>query len=139
VTGAFDRAAAAVAPLDTVAVADATALQARLTKPAGALGRLEPLGVRLAGIGGACPPPLPRPAAVALFAGDHGVVAQGVTPWPQEVTAQMVANFCQGGAAINVLARQAGATVVVVDVGVRPSTSAARWPPTWWPAAPGAW
>jgi nicotinate-nucleotide--dimethylbenzimidazole phosphoribosyltransferase len=74
--------------------------------------------VRLAGIGGACPPPLPRPAAVAVFAGDHGVVAQGVTPWPQEVTAQMVANICGGGAAINVLARQASASVVVVDVGV---------------------
>jgi len=117
-TGSFQRAAATVAPLDAVAVVDATALQARLTKPAGALGRLEPLGVRLAGIAGMCPPPVPRPAAVALFAGDHGVVAQGVTPWPQEVTAQMVANFCDGGAAINVLARQAGATVVVVDVGV---------------------
>jgi nicotinate-nucleotide--dimethylbenzimidazole phosphoribosyltransferase len=55
---------------------------------------------------------------VAVFAGDHGVLAQGVSPWPQEVTAQMVANFCAGGAAINVLARQAGATVTVVDVGV---------------------
>ena len=53
-----------------------------------------------------------------MFAGDHGVVAQGVTPWPQEVTAQMVGNFCGGGAAINVLARQAKAGVVVVDVGV---------------------
>ena len=114
----FLRAVAAVLPLDEVAMADADALQARLTKPAGSLGRLEALGTRLAGIGGACPPPLPRPAAVAIFAGDHGVVAQGVTPWPQEVTGQMVANFCGGGAAINVLARQAGASVVVVDVGV---------------------
>jgi nicotinate-nucleotide--dimethylbenzimidazole phosphoribosyltransferase len=64
------------------------------------------------------PPPLPRPAVVAVFAGDHGVHRQGVSPWPQEVTAQMVANFLGGGAAINVLARQAGAAVVVVDVGV---------------------
>jgi nicotinate-nucleotide--dimethylbenzimidazole phosphoribosyltransferase len=116
--GAFQRAAAAIAPLDAEAVSEATALQGRLTKPAGALGRLEAVGARLAGIGGACPPPLPCPAAVAVFAGDHGVVAQGVTSWPQEVTAQMVANFCGGGAAINVLARQARAGLVVVDVGV---------------------
>jgi nicotinate-nucleotide--dimethylbenzimidazole phosphoribosyltransferase len=61
---------------------------------------------------------MPSPAVVAVFAGDHGVVAEGVTPWPQEVTAQMVANFVAGGAAINVLARQTGARVMVVDVGV---------------------
>jgi nicotinate-nucleotide--dimethylbenzimidazole phosphoribosyltransferase len=79
---------------------------------------LEDLGVQLAGIAGACPPPIPTPAAVAVFAADHGVVAEGVTPWPQEVTAQMVANFCGGGAAINALARQVGASVTVVDVGV---------------------
>ncbi|MGH9222632.1 MAG: nicotinate-nucleotide--dimethylbenzimidazole phosphoribosyltransferase [Acidimicrobiales bacterium] len=109
---------AAVPPLDAVALADATALQDRLTKPRGALGRLEAIGIQLCGIAGTCPPPLPSPAAVAVFAGDHGVVAEGVTPWPQEVTAQMVANFVSGGAAINVLARQAGATVTVVDVGV---------------------
>jgi nicotinate-nucleotide--dimethylbenzimidazole phosphoribosyltransferase len=114
----FWEAAATVAPLDAAAMADAAALHGRLTKPAGSLGRVEALGVRLAGIGGACPPPLPTPAAVAVFAGDHGVVAQGVTAWPQEVTAQMVANFCGGGAAISVLARQAHARVVVVDVGV---------------------
>jgi nicotinate-nucleotide--dimethylbenzimidazole phosphoribosyltransferase len=92
--------------------------QLRLTKPAGALGLLETVGAQLAGIAGAVPPPLPRPAAVAVFAGDHGVHAAGVTPWPQEVTAQMVANLLSGGAAINVLARQAGADVLVVDVGV---------------------
>ncbi|MGH9042329.1 MAG: nicotinate-nucleotide--dimethylbenzimidazole phosphoribosyltransferase, partial [Acidimicrobiia bacterium] len=97
---------------------EAAALQDRLTKPRGALGHLEALGTRLAGIAGRCPPPAPQPAAVAIFAGDHGVVAEGVTPWVQEVTAQMVANFLAGGAAINVLARQVGATVVVVDVGV---------------------
>lgn len=114
----FAEAAAADRPLDARAAADAAALQDRLTKPRGALGRLEALGEQLAAIAGACPPPLPRPAAVAVFAGDHGVVAQGVTPWPQEVTAQMAATIAAGGAAINVLARQLGASVTVVDVGV---------------------
>src|SRR5688500_17054697 len=90
-----------------------------MTKPRGALGRVEDLAVALAGIAGSCPPPLPQPAAVAVFAGDHGVHAQGVTPWPQEVTAQMVANFLAGGAVVNAFARQVGASVTVVDVGVR--------------------
>lgn len=117
-TSMFERAAAAVRPLDASARAEAIAYQDRLTKPRRALGRLEDVGVQLAGIAGECPPPLPRPAAVVVFAADHGVVAEGVTPWPQEVTAQMVANFVSGGAAINVLARQAGASVTVVDVGV---------------------
>ena len=114
----FAEAAAAVRPLDDVAAADAAALEDRLTKPRGALGQLESLAIRLAAIAGTCPPPVPRPAAVAVFAADHGVVAQGVTPWPREVTAQMVLNLAAGGAAINVLARQVGATVTVVDVGV---------------------
>src|SRR5207247_7981287 len=113
-----ERAVAAVRPLDGAAMADAAARQDRLTKPRGALGRLETLSVQLAGVAGVCPPPVPAPAAVVVFAADHGVVAEGVTPWPQEVTAQMVANFVSGGAAINVLARAAGASVTVVDVGV---------------------
>ncbi|MET0415002.1 MAG: nicotinate-nucleotide--dimethylbenzimidazole phosphoribosyltransferase, partial [Actinoplanes sp.] len=92
--------------------------QARLTKPAGSLGALEELAERLAGLAGACPPPLPEPATVVIFAGDHGVHAQRVSPWPQEVTAQMVANFVAGGAVINAFARQSGADVMVVDVGV---------------------
>src|SRR5262245_14469998 len=117
-SGAIAAALGRLAPLDESAMAEAAALDRRLTKPPGALGRLEALGAQLCGIAGACPPPLPTPAAVAVFAGDHGVLAQGVTPWPQEVTAQMVANFCAGGAAINVLARQTGAEVLVVDVGV---------------------
>lgn len=117
-TGPFDLAAAAVRPPDEVAKAEAAALHDRLTKPRGALGRLEALGMQLAAIAGSCPPPLPTPAAVAVFAADHGVVAEGVTPWPQEVTAQMVANIRAGGAAISVLARQAGAAVTVIDVGV---------------------
>ena len=115
---AFGRAAAAIAPLDEAAAAAALEHLDRLTKPPGSLGRLERLAVQLAAIAGVSPPPVPAPAAVAVFAADHGVWAEGVTPWPQEVTAQMVANFCAGGAAINVLARQVGATVVVVDVGV---------------------
>jgi nicotinate-nucleotide--dimethylbenzimidazole phosphoribosyltransferase len=100
------------------AMAAAHELQGRLTKPAGSLGALEELSIQLAGLAGGCPPPLPEPAALAVFAGDHGVHAQGVTPWPQEVTAQMVANFLAGGAAVNALARQAGVSVTVVDVGV---------------------
>ena len=75
--------------------------------------------MQLAGLAGECPPPLPEPAAVAVFAGDHGVHAQGVTPWPQEVTAQMVANFLAGGAVVNAIAAQVGAEVCVVDVGRR--------------------
>ncbi|MFR9778658.1 nicotinate-nucleotide--dimethylbenzimidazole phosphoribosyltransferase [Micromonospora sp. MS34] len=109
---------AAIRPLDEAATAAARELQGRLTKPAGSLGALEPLSVRLAGLAGTCPPPLPEPAAVAIFAGDHGVHAQGVTPWPQEVTAQMIGNFLAGGAVVNAFARQAGASVTVVDVGV---------------------
>jgi nicotinate-nucleotide--dimethylbenzimidazole phosphoribosyltransferase len=118
VAGEFAAAGALVGPIDVQAEAEALAHQDRLTKPRGALGRLEAVGVQLAAIAGEDPPPLPSPGAVAVFAGDHGVVAQGVTPWPQEVTAQMVANFVAGGAAINVLARQAGASVTVIDVGV---------------------
>jgi nicotinate-nucleotide--dimethylbenzimidazole phosphoribosyltransferase len=110
---------AAIRPADTAAMAAARELQARLTKPPGSLGTLEDLSVRLAGLAGVCPPPLPQPAAVAVFAGDHGVHAQGVTPWPQEVTGQMVANFLAGGAVVNAFARQVGASVTVVDVGVK--------------------
>jgi nicotinate-nucleotide--dimethylbenzimidazole phosphoribosyltransferase len=109
---------AAIRPADAAAMAAARDLQARLTKPAGSLGALEDLSVRLAGLAGTCPPPLPEPATVAVFAGDHGVHARGVSPWPQEVTAQMVANFVGGGAVVNAFARQNGADVLVVDVGV---------------------
>jgi nicotinate-nucleotide--dimethylbenzimidazole phosphoribosyltransferase len=115
---AFEVAAAAVGELHDDAGRAAAEHHDRLTKPRGSLGRVEALGVRLAAIAGASPPPVPAPAAVAVFAGDHGVLAEGVTPWPQDVTAQMVENFLAGGAAINVLARQTGARVIVVDVGV---------------------
>ncbi|GAA3767055.1 hypothetical protein GCM10022225_61760 [Plantactinospora mayteni] len=114
----LDATLAEIGPLDEAAMAAAQDLHARLTKPAGSLGALEALSVRLAGLAGTCPPPLPEPAAVAIFAADHGVHAQGVTPWPQEVTAQMVANFLAGGAVVNAFAGQTGATVTVVDVGV---------------------
>ena len=116
--GPFEAARRMVAPTDAGAERSALDHQGQLTKPPGALGRLEAIGVQLAAIAGEDPPPVPVPAAVAVFAGDHGVLAQDVTPWPQEVTGQMVANFVAGGAAINVLARQAGASVTVVDVGV---------------------
>jgi len=115
---AFDEAAALVSIPDAGAAAKARRRQDQLTKPAGSLGRLEDAGIQLAAIAGVCPPPVPEPAVVGVFAGDHGVLAEGVTPWPQEVTAQMVANFCAGGAAVNVLAGHVGAAVIVVDVGV---------------------
>lgn len=109
---------AALRPLDAATMASAEQHQARLTKPRGSLGALEAVSVQLAGLAGLDPPPMPVPAAVAVFAADHGVHAQGVTPWPQEVTGQMVANFLAGGAVINALAAQTGAEVWVVDVGV---------------------
>ncbi len=88
-----------------------------LAIPAGSLGRVVELGVRLAAIQGTLKPSFPR-KAVAVMAGDHGVVRQGVSAFPAEVTPQMVANFGRGRASINALARSAGARVVVVDVGV---------------------
>jgi nicotinate-nucleotide--dimethylbenzimidazole phosphoribosyltransferase len=109
---------AAAGGLDPAAVRAARARQDSLTKPRGSLGVLEDLSVQLSGLAGSCPPPAPAPAAVAVFAADHGVYAQGVTPWPQEVTAQMVGNFLAGGAVINAIASEVGARVVVVDIGV---------------------
>jgi nicotinate-nucleotide--dimethylbenzimidazole phosphoribosyltransferase len=108
----------AVEPAGADARAAAAERLDRMTKPRGSLGDVEDIAVTLAGIAGACPPPLPEPAAVAVFAADHGVHAQGVTPWPQEVTAQMVGNFLAGGAVVNAFARRVGAEVCVVDVGV---------------------
>ncbi len=115
----IDGMRAAIGPPDAAAMAAARERLDRMTKPQGSLGALEEVSVRLAGLAGCCPPPMPEPAAVAIFAADHGVHAQRVTPWPQEVTAQMVANFLSGGAVVNAFAAQAGAEVVVVDVGVR--------------------
>src|SRR5262249_57143688 len=98
------------------AVQRATPLD-HLTKPRGSLGRLEELAQRLAAISGRFPPEIRRPVIFTLAA-DHGVVAEGVSAYPQIVTAQMVENFLRGGAAVNVLARDAGARVVVADFGV---------------------
>ncbi|MBN1995754.1 MAG: nicotinate-nucleotide--dimethylbenzimidazole phosphoribosyltransferase [Anaerolineae bacterium] len=104
-------------PLDQKAMAAAQDRQAQLIKPAGALGRLETLSIQMAGITGRIDPPLAE-RAIIVAAGDHGVTAEGVSAYPSEVTRQMVLNFLNGGAAINVLARQAGARVVVLDAGV---------------------
>jgi len=114
----LDEVRAGIRPLDAAAVAAARARLDLMTKPRGSLGTLEDLSAQLAGLAGECPPPVPGPATVAVFAADHGVHARGVTPWPQEVTAQMVANFLAGGAVVNAFAAQAGADVVVIDVGV---------------------
>ncbi len=118
VTDVLEETLAAIRPLDADASAAATEAQAGLVKPAGALGVLETVSIQLAGIQRVCPPTAPLRPAVALFAGDHGVLDQGVTPWPKEITATMVEVFRQGGAAINVLARGIGAELVVVDIGV---------------------
>ena len=113
----FDQTLASIGTLDQQAMAKARQHQDSLTKPLGSLGILEELSVKIAGITGN-----PRPQIIQeiifTLAGDHGVVAEGVTAYPQEVTAQMVYNFLRGGAAINVLARQVGAKVVVADMGV---------------------
>jgi nicotinate-nucleotide--dimethylbenzimidazole phosphoribosyltransferase len=121
----LDATIAAVRPRDADAERAARDRLDRMTKPPGALGVLEDVAAQLAGTAGACPAPLPTPAAVAVFAGDHGVHAQGVTHWPQEVTAQMVANLVAGGAVVNAFAAQLGADVLVVDVGVATPTAPA--------------
>lgn len=110
--------ASRVTPTDKGAEAAARERHDRLTKPQGSLGRLEDLGVRLAAIAGQCPPPVPAYPTVVVAAGDHGVLAQGVSPWPKEVTAAMVAGFCGDRAAVNALAKVVDAQVTVLDVGV---------------------
>ena len=113
----LDEVAGRIGPLDEEAMAAAIARLDRLTKPPGSLGRLEALATHLAGITGQELPRVDHPTVV-VFAADHGVTAQGVSAYPRDVTAQMVANFAGGGAAINVLAGLSGAQVLVVDVGV---------------------
>jgi nicotinate-nucleotide--dimethylbenzimidazole phosphoribosyltransferase len=103
---------------DTRAAEAARTRQSQLTKPAGSLGMLEALSVQLAAAMANPRPDVSR-KAVIIMAADHGVALEGVSAYPPEVTPQMVSNFLHGGAAINALARQAGARVVVVDVGVR--------------------
>ena len=111
------EAIANIASLDAAAMRAAAERQATLTKPPGSLGRLEQISVQIAGILGSERPAI-RGKTVIVAAGDHGVVAQGVTSYPQEVTGQMVLNFLSGGAAVNVLARLAGVDLVVVDAGL---------------------
>jgi nicotinate-nucleotide--dimethylbenzimidazole phosphoribosyltransferase len=107
---------ARIRPVDEAVRAATEALLDAKTKPRRSLGRLEDLAARIAAIRGGVPHGLE--AAIVVAAADHGVAAEGVSAYPQEVTAQMVLNFAGGGAAINVLARQAGARLVVVDAGV---------------------
>lgn len=106
-----------IQPLNQSMVEQAQARQNQLTKPPGSLGRLEALSGQLAGISRQLAPSLSRKQIVVMVA-DHGVAAEGVSAYPSEVTPQMIYNFLNGGAAINVLARQIGATVTVVDMGV---------------------
>jgi nicotinate-nucleotide--dimethylbenzimidazole phosphoribosyltransferase len=107
-----------IAAPDAEVATVARARQDRLTKPPGSLGRLEDLSVWVASCQGVCPPRQFQRPRVVVFAGDHGVTSAGVSAYPAEVTAQMVANFDAGGAAINVLAEAAGASVRVVDIAV---------------------
>ena len=114
----IDLAIGAIATPPLEPQAEARARQLVLTKPTGALGRLEDISIWAAGVQRRCPPALFRKPVVVLFAADHGVAAAGVSAYPAEVTAQMVGNFLAGGAAVNVMARQLGAEVQVIDVGV---------------------
>ncbi len=109
--------------LDDKAMASATARQNSLTKPQGSLGRLEELSIRLAGIQGNCLPRI-EDKVIATMAADHGVVAEGISAYPQDVTPQMVYNFLNGGAGVNVIAGQVGARLVIVDIGIAASIEA---------------
>ncbi len=106
-----------IEPLDQTAMHAARQRQQMLTKPPGSLGRLEELSIKLAGMQSKAMPQVER-KVIVVMAADHGVVVEGVSAYPSEVTPQMVGNFLNGGAAINVFARQVGATVLVVDMGV---------------------
>ncbi|MEH6491259.1 nicotinate-nucleotide--dimethylbenzimidazole phosphoribosyltransferase [Halopseudomonas sp.] len=97
--------------------AQALARQTQLTKPLGALGRLEQLAVTLAGLQGRSQPAVER-IWISIFAADHGIAEEGVSAYPQEVTGQMLANFAQGGAAISVLARHLGAELELLELGL---------------------
>jgi nicotinate-nucleotide--dimethylbenzimidazole phosphoribosyltransferase len=115
--GLLDETISKIKPLNQEAMARARERQDNLTKPQGSLGRLEDLSVQLAGIQGKAIPEINHKAIITM-AGDHGVVNEKVGPWPQEVTAQMVQNFLNGGAAINVITRKIGGRVIIVDMGV---------------------
>ena len=113
----INRVIASIKPLDEKAMAEARARQDSLTKPQGSLGDLESLSIQVAGIKRDSRPRITHKVIFTL-AGDHGVVQEGVSAFPSEVTPQMVYNFLMGGAGINVLARHVGARVVVADLGV---------------------
>jgi nicotinate-nucleotide--dimethylbenzimidazole phosphoribosyltransferase len=115
---AWTTAVTALPPFDETAAARAREHQAQLTKPPGSLGRLEDLAVFYAGARGLFPVAAPERARLYVFAADHGVTAEGVSPYPSSVTAAMVANFVAGGAAISVLTRGSRIELAVVDVGV---------------------
>lgn len=111
----------APAPADTAAEEAAVTRQGQLTKPPGSLGRLEQLAIRLAALQGREQPAL-ESLAMTVFAADHGVAAEGVSAFPQEVTVAMIANFANGGAAISVLAAELGARLEVVNAGALSAT-----------------
>ncbi len=113
----LNKTIANIKPLDAKAMAEARERQDQLTKPAGSLGRLEEVSIRIAGIQGKGKPQIKSKAMITM-AGDHGVVDEKIGNWPREVTAQMVENFLHGGAGINVLAGMAGARIVFVDMGI---------------------
>ena len=117
-TTSLDTILKEIKPLDSSAMTAAQSRQDSLTKPHGSLGRLEELSIQIAGIKGEAAPKLEH-KSIIIMAADHGVTAETVSLYPQEVTRQMVLNFLKGGAAINVLAGQIGARVIVVDMGVK--------------------
>ena len=118
----LERTIAAISPLDADAMRAAEARQLQLTKPPKALGRLETLSIQLAGIQGKEQPVI-EDKAIAVMAADHGVVAEGVSAFPAEVTPAMVVNMAHGGAGINVIGRHVGARVIVTDLGVNADLS----------------
>ncbi len=118
----LERTIAAISPLDADAMRAAEARQLQLTKPPKALGRLETLSIQLAGIQGKEQPVI-EDKAIAVMAADHGVVAEGVSAFPAEVTPAMVVNMAHGGAAINVIGRHVGARVIITDLGVNADLS----------------
>lgn len=108
---------AKIKPLDKKAMQTAKKRLDNLTKPLGSLGKLEEIAERISGIRGKIAPVI-RQKTIFVLAGDHGVVMEGVSAYPSEVTSQMVYNFVKGGAGINVLAKHIGARLLVADMGV---------------------